>query len=357
MEYKDWSKEIAEATYLMIWKKLRECDDIQEEHLREVTGSYLEHAGKALRPALLSMGFMAFSGESKTIELPACAAVEMFHTWSLMHDDVIDHDDFRRGRPTAHKRGESLAVNALGLKEKAAAEYGVAVAILGGDMLHSLAVDMLLNLEVSPELSRSLASRMANKLTAQLLSGEQLDIRLSQTPWNRIATENVMQMMELKTGALLQFCIQCGMALGQNAAVEECRSSEEMGRFANLCGVAFQLKDDWLGIFGEQKAFGKPVGSDIREGKRTFMMLKTLEGADDAERRELLSILGRSDASEDDFDVVRGIIRKTGAEDANEKMVDECISQAYSLLTANIVEPTAKSFLESWLNALVKRSV
>ena len=129
-EYKARICTIADAVYAHIAQALQTNAYMTEPHLREVGGSYLEHRGKCLRPALLTFCCEAVAQES-VASLPAACAVEMFHTWTLMHDDVIDHDDVRRGRPTAHVRGQRLAERDLPLAD--AQEYGNVLAILGGD--------------------------------------------------------------------------------------------------------------------------------------------------------------------------------------------------------------------------------
>ncbi len=347
---------IADATYALIWQYLKGDEYLFEPHLREVGGSYLEHRGKCLRPALVTFCCEAVGGSAE-LARPAAAAVEMFHTWTLMHDDVIDHDDIRRGRPTAHVRGNSLALNELHLNSDAAREYGVDLAILGGDYIQGAAADMLMNLGTEPRVTLALARRMCGKLNAELLAGEQLDVRLSQTPWSEITEDAVMKMMRGKTSALLSYCAEAGICIGEGSIPLESVTAAKMSEFAMNCGLAFQMKDDLLGVFGDESKFGKPIGSDIREGKRTVLMLKAMEGATALERNRLESILGRADAMAEEIAEARTIVAKTNADKAVAELSDRFIDKALSILAGTLTDSDAKECLRHWTLSLVARSV
>ena len=347
-------KEIADAAYGFIWRSLRGDIYVSEPHLREVGGSYLEHRGKCLRPALLTLCCEA-TGGSATDALPAACAVEMFHTWTLMHDDLIDHDDMRRGRPTAHVRGQRLAEAELPGAE--AAEYGRVLAILGGDYLHGAALEMLLRTNCPPEVLRSVSSRMAGKLNAELLSGEQLDVRLSFMPWEEIREGTIMEMMRGKTGALLAYCAETGAAIGEKTPPDVSHTAVKMAEFAHLCGLAFQMKDDLLGIFGDEAKFGKPIGSDIREGKRTLLMLRAIQRASDSEKACLMATLGRKDATAQEIADVRAIVAGTGAEKAVVEFSNTAIERALQILEVSLPVSPAKEHLRQWGLSMVARAV
>lgn len=354
-EYKAELNRIAEAVYGRIRTALQSDGNMTEPHLREVGGSYLEHRGKCLRPALLTFCCKAVA-ESECDCLPAAAAVEMFHTGTLMHDDVIDHDEFRRGRPTAHVRGRLLAEKELPA-EVDAAEYGSVLAILGGDYVFGVALDMLLRTSCAPEVLRSISRRMAGKLNAELLSGEQLDVRLSLTPWSAVTEEGIMQMMRGKTGALLAYCAETGVAIGEGKAPEKSSCAQQMADFAHLCGLAFQMKDDLLGIFGDESKFGKPIGSDIREGKRTVLMLRALQNASDADGRILQALLGKKEATAEEIETARSIVVKSGADKVVAELSDEYIAQALQILNECIPHGQPKECLRHWALSMIARSV
>ncbi len=349
-------KAIADDVYDLIWRYLKGDENLFEPHLREVGGSYLEHRGKCLRPALLTFCCEAVGGNTE-LARPAAAAVEMFHTWTLMHDDVIDHDDIRRGRPTAHVRGTTLGKADLSLSEAAAKEYGMDLAILGGDYIQGAAADMLMSLSAAPEVTLALARRMCGKLNAELLAGEQLDVRLSQTPWSEITEDAVIKMMRGKTSALLSYCAEAGICIGEGSNPERSARAANMAEFAMNCGLAFQMKDDLLGVFGDEAKFGKPIGSDIREGKRTVLMLKAMDGATSAERSILETLLGTADATADEIAEARSIVTGTGADKAVADLSDKFIDTALAILDGALPESDAKDCLRQWTLSLVARSV
>ena len=353
-EYKARICTIADAVYAHIAQALQTNAYMTEPHLREVGGSYLEHRGKCLRPALLTFCCEAVAQES-VASLPAACAVEMFHTWTLMHDDVIDHDDVRRGRPTAHVRGQRLAERDLPLAD--AQEYGNVLAILGGDYIHGAALEMLLQTPCAPNVLQAISRRMAGKLNSELLSGEQLDVRLSLTPWGDVTEEAIMQMMRGKTGALLAYCAETGVAIGEGRDPEESRTAAKMAEFAHLCGLAFQMQDDLLGIFGDESKFGKPIGSDIREGKRTILMLRTLQRASSAEQQQLMAVLGKKEATPKEIEEARRIVCRTGTDSAVTKLSNRFVEEALSILDEVIKPGFPRDCLRQWALSMVSRSV
>ncbi|MBQ6470847.1 MAG: polyprenyl synthetase family protein, partial [Victivallales bacterium] len=143
-------KRISRNTYALIGEFLREQPYLTDAGLAEITGCYLRHPGKALRPALVTFACQATGGTEEQARY-AAASVEMFHTWTLMADDIIDHDDFRRGQPAAHVQGASLAQKALGLAGERAREFGRGLAMLGSNALEGLAGQMLSLTPAPPE--------------------------------------------------------------------------------------------------------------------------------------------------------------------------------------------------------------
>jgi geranylgeranyl diphosphate synthase type I len=166
-----------------------------------------------------------------------------------------------------------------------------------------------------------------------------------------------MQMMRGKTGALLAYCAETGVAIGEDVPPEKSSCAEKMAEFAHLCGLAFQMKDDLLGIFGDESKFGKPIGSDIREGKRTVLMLRTLQNASDADAKSLLAVLGKKEATTEEIENARAVIVKTGAEKAVVELSDAYVDQALRILETTLPAGMSKAFLRQWALSMVARSV
>ena len=335
-------------TYKKIHEFLGNAPYVTEEHLRTVSESYLQHPGKALRPKLMALCCEAAGGSAEQT-LAAGAAVEMFHTWSLMHDDIIDHDPLRRGHPTAHVTGARLGKEDLHLADDSAADYGQALAILGGDLLLAHAIGCL------TEASPVLGLRMCRKLAPELLSGEQLDIRISYLPWEELTEGQVWEMMRGKTGALFAFAAECGVSLAQGISPDESPLARTLAAFASDCGLAFQLADDLLGIFGEEKTFGKPIGSDIREGKRTLLTLRTWNAASTEDRKRLSTILGNPQTTEEEIAWVRNLVESSGIRAEIETLAEQTLSKAIDSMENALPPSQPRQQLRLWAESLVKR--
>lgn len=348
-----FQKSTADATYTTIFKYFINDRHTSDQHLASTAKSYFTKPGKALRPTLLTLCALICGGSEENVRC-AAAAVEMFHTWTLLHDDIIDHDVMRRGRDTAHMFAAKLGQAELGLGQEEAAAYGQALAILGGDLLHGFALDMLLRTETKPELLLEIAKSMNSILNPELLSGEQLDIRLSHTPWQHVTTDRILEMMRLKTGALLSFCAKTGAVLGNGKPSRQNREAQLLSEFAVCCGLAFQLQDDVLGIFGEEKVFGKPIGSDIREGKRTLIMLDTLHSVNADEKARMLTLLGNKSLSSQELEYAANCVRKSGALTRCQAMAASFVKDAQEIL--NHFPPSQhRDMLHQWAEMMTGR--
>jgi len=353
-EFQSFLKCTSEATYARIYEYFNNQRHISEEHLAIISRRYFIKPGKALRPALLTLCALLCGGNEENVR-SAAAAVEMFHTWTLMHDDIIDHDEKRRGIYTAHVFASKIGKMNLALGKDDATAFGEALAMLGGDMLHGFALDMLMHTKTKPGLLIDIASEMDGTLNPELLSGEQLDIRLSYTPWEKVTTGMIMEMMRLKTGALLSFCAKAGAALGNEKPIRKNSEAQRLGEFAVCCGLAFQLQDDVLGIFGDEKEFGKPIGSDIREGKRTLIMLDALHTLPPEDKGKMLRLLGNKELSQQDLQFAADSVRKCGALARCQAMANSFVKDAQEIL-GQFPPSRHRELLRQWSDKMVGRA-
>jgi geranylgeranyl diphosphate synthase, type I len=270
-------------------------------HLSQAAQSYLKAGGKYLRPCLLLWCCRALGGKESDA-LPAALAVEIFHTWTLVHDDIIDRDVLRRGRPTVHEDFRRKGEAEFGLKEFAP-HYGLSIALLAGDVQQGWAVTLLsqagesLGEEAAPLVLR-LIRELEGEVLAQVIGGEALDVELSCRPLAQVTEAEVLQLIDQKTAALLAFSARAGALLGKGCYCPEDPQVRALEAFARQAGMAFQLQDDILGLVGKEAKLGKPVGSDIREGKRTLALIYAWRQADDATRRRLEAVIGNAQATE-----------------------------------------------------------
>lgn len=283
--------------------------------LANAVRDYPSRGGKRLRPALAFWCSRLLGGRDEAVLYPA-AAVEVYHNWTLVHDDIIDQDAFRRNVPTSHYSIAGMMKKAYSLSDAEAARQGRDFAMLCGDVQQAWANDLLLRTEdygVAPTVVLAMSRRMQHLGNRLLVSGEALDMELALREIESISPEEVLEMIRLKTGALLKLAAELGGMTALNSA--DCQRIElkRIGAFAMAAGVAFQLRDDWLGIFGDEVKLGKAVGGDLREAKPTVLLLTALQMSKDHARKELLGFLKRDNYDQADLDRVRELMTDCGA--------------------------------------------
>lgn len=286
-----------------------QLDHISPKYLATAATYLVKNGGKRIRPALLCW-FAQAHGTSIDKVIPVAAATEIYHTWTLVHDDIIDNDDTRRGNPATHTHLMNHAVKQFGSDNR----FGVSMGILTGDLQQAWVNKLVLNgLETSckPETILAIIDRINSYLTPKLIDGEATDVEFeSRSPKN---VEEVIQMMENKTGVLLEFSAQTGVLLAKDGSDYSDSNVIEAGSFAKNCGLAFQLQDDILGIFADESKLGKPVGSDLCCGKQTVLMLKTKEKASKEEISFLNSLTEKELLNSKELSKAQEIIRDCGA--------------------------------------------
>jgi len=289
---------------------------VKPEYLRLAVKDYPCRGGKRLRPALLLWSCGLVEGEIDRA-MPAAAAVEIYHNWTLVHDDIIDNDIVRRGAPTAHIQLAAHAAEHFGTDAVPADKFGRDFAILAGDIQQGWAINMLLKSAergVSAPVTLALCRRMQELVNRELISGEALDVEFPLRGWRNISSDEVMRMLYLKTGALLRFCAEAGAAIGTGSHDFSEPVITALGEFASSAGIAFQLRDDWLGIFGDFVKFGKCIGSDLTEAKPTIMLLKTFELLGEPDRKKLESLIGLPEYTAGQIETIQKLMRDSGAE-------------------------------------------
>ncbi|MBN1863760.1 MAG: polyprenyl synthetase family protein [Victivallales bacterium] len=301
---------------------------VMPECLREAVRDYPLRGGKRLRSALLRFCCGLFGGDVDSARF-AAAAVEIYHNWTLVHDDIIDDDALRRHRASSHASLAEFA-SSLGMGCSDALKYGRDMAMLAGDIQHGWAANMLLRsveCGVLGDVVLWLARELHENVGRVLISGEALDVDYSHKIWDMVTIAEVRRMLEMKTGALLDFCAVSGAAIGMGIGegVREDSRVALISKYARAIGLAFQLRDDWLGIYSDEEETGKPLASDLSGGKPTMLFLRTLENLDDGGRSRFMAFVRRPKFSHEDICEIRRIISDSGAEAA---VLDECSALA-----------------------------
>lgn len=263
------------------------------EELYSAALHLIKAGGKRLRPTMTLISARMLGGiEAESRALPLAAAVEISHNFTLIHDDIMDRDEFRRGVPTVHKI------------------WGESWAILAGDLLHAFAYRFIVN-SVDHGLTKGEAHEAMKVLTTagiKVSRGQAYDLMFERR-WD-VTPVDYLDMVYHKTGAMME----ASMRLGALAARASSEIVELMGQLGSLVGVAFQVRDDYLGIFGDPKKTGKPTYSDIRRGKKTLLVLSALSRANEADRDFIIKTLSKDEKSEDEIVKVAELIKKYEAD-------------------------------------------
>ena len=340
--------------------KVIQKDDFPESILpsclRDAVQDYPLRGGKRLRSALLRWCCGLMGGDVKSAKF-AAAAVEIYHNWTLVHDDIIDDDDIRRHLPSSHVKLAKFAETEYDTNSLGSVKFGRDFAILAGDVQQGWAVNMLaksVEAGVSEEAVLLLVRELQENVNRQLISGEALDVEFSYKKWDEITPEEVEEMLRLKTGVLLEFCARAGGIIALGAKFANDKRIKDIAKFAINIGIVFQLRDDWLGIFAEESEIGKPLASDLAETKPTTLFLDTLHSLSEYDKSRFEHFLGRSSYSDDDICEIRELIRKSGAEERLIKRSEKLLKSAKKTLSA-FPDSKYKGFLMEFADFMLAR--
>ena len=307
---------------------------VEPAYLRATVMDYPSRGGKRFRPALLIWCCGLLGGDTQKALYPAMAA-ELFHNWTLVHDDIIDEDRMRRGVLTTHESLRLFARQRFDGGDMAADKFGQNLAILAGDIQQGWSLNTILKSTqhgLSSELSLALGQRLLKLGSCQLISGEALDVEFPMRSWQNISSDEVLHMLELKTGALLRFCAEAGAAIALDSCDFDRKEIKMLGDFAAAAGIAFQLQDDWLGIFGDFDKLGKDIASDLASEKPTMLLLKTFESLEPDLQLHLAGMLGLDEYDETIIKQVRTLMRDCGSEAYIREKAEEFAGQAKEIL-------------------------
>lgn len=284
--------------------------------------------GKRIRPALVILACDLFAGAVEPAIIPAIA-IEVFHNFTLLHDDIMDRSPLRRGKSTVHVK------------------YNENVAILSGDVMSILASRLM---NQAPGVVLNSVHDIFTKTAMQVCEGQQLDMNFEARL--TVTEEEYMKMIELKTAVLIAASLQIGGILGGASQ----RDAAELYQFGLNMGIAFQLQDDLLDTYGDPVVTGKIIGTDIVDNKKTILMIKALEHASEKQKEELTGWLSRKD-----FDQEEKITKVTGVFDSlhirriTEKIIKEYYEKALDILKQLNRDEDKKAELYNFSSFLLTR--
>jgi geranylgeranyl diphosphate synthase type I len=307
------------------------------------------HGGKRLRPAFAYWGWRGAGGEDSDAVVRAVAALEWVQACALIHDDVMDGSDTRRGRPAMHRRFEAIH-RAAGWRGDAAG-FGTAVAILLGDTALIWADEMLNRSGLSPE-ALLRGQPVYDEMRTEIMAGQYLDLLTQATADSTV--ERAMTVVRYKSA---KYTIERPLHFGAALAGAPDELTRTYSAYGLPLGEAFQLRDDVLGVFGDPAETGKPAGDDIREGKRTLLIAKTLARATTAEAALVERLLGDPSLDEDGLASVREVIGSSGALGETEKLIGELTERAITALHDDLLDQRAADVLRELAIAATTRRV
>lgn len=323
----------------------------------------LLEGGKRLRPAFAVWSYVAalkHPGDGLVPVLRAAASLELLHVSALVHDDVMDSSDLRRGQPSAHRQFEGLHRRSGWIGDAAA--LGRAGAILLGDLLLMWSVEMVQRSGL-PEASLHRALPILEAMRTEVTCGQYLDVLAQARPWpsstagvTREAVEmslaDANRVVEYKSA---RYTVQRPCQLGAAVAGGDGQLQAALAAYASPLGRAFQFRDDLLGVFGDTRVTGKPAGDDLREGKRTVLVAHAYAHATDAGRRLLVERLGDPGLDADGVAALQQVITDSGAAGACEARISEGHERALAALAAADITDEGRTALTALADAAVQR--
>ena len=300
------------------------------QSLYEPVKYVLSIGGKRLRPVLMLLAYNLFKDDVERVK-PQALGIEIYHNFTLLHDDLMDKADVRRGHPTVHKR------------------WNDNTAILSGDAMTVLAYRQI---EQCDEKHLSKVISLFNQTAIEICEGQQYDMDFESRL--DVTEAEYMEMIRLKTSVLLAASLKIGAILADASE----KDAALLYDFGICLGLAFQLKDDLLDVYGDPKVFGKKNGGDILCNKKTFLLIKALELANDSQRQELFRWIEMKEFSaEEKINAVTTLYNIVGVNGITQKLIEDYSAKASALLVEVSVSEERKEALRKLMEGLKVREV
>ena len=288
----------------------------------------LSMGGKRIRPVLMLLSYNLFKENPETILMPACA-LETYHNYTLLHDDLMDNADLRRGHETVHKK------------------WNANTAILSGDSMLVLAYQRMQQCS-SDKMAEVLA--LFTETALEIGEGQEYDMAFEHR--DDVSEEEYIEMIRLKTSVLLA----CALKIGAILAGASKEDADNLYRFGEQIGLAFQLQDDFLDVYGDTRVFGKAIGGDITSNKKTFMLINALNHANEEQRRQLESWIGATEFDRDEkVAAVTRLYNEIGIDRMAQDKIAYYFEQSRKYLQAVSVDESRKAELAAYAQRMMNR--
>lgn len=318
--------------------------EISDQVTKEIN-DFVLRGGKRIRPILVYYGYLAAGGKDKKAILDAAISIEIIHNYLLIHDDIIDKDEFRRGKPTIHWKYQRLYKRV----SKDFKHLGISAGIVAGDLCSAFGYEILTNSKFSDSLKVKALDKL-NRIITEVGGGEILDVFLGIK--HQLKKDEIFKILEYKTA---RYTIEGPLHLGAILAGADKRILKKLSDYAIPLGIAFQIQDDILGMFGDEKKLGKPIGSDLREGKQTLLIFKARKSASKRQRKIIDQALGNPNLTKNQLEKVREIVIKTGSLDFARNLAKKLVSQSKIAIKKSNFPPVVKEFLTELADFMIER--
>lgn len=317
--------------------------------LTEKICNFSVNGGKRIRAALVILGYRAGGENNERDVFPAAIGVELLHNFFLIHDDIIDQSEKRRGRPTVHKIFEADYRQLL--KDPIQCQhFSYSMALLAGDLCCSIGYEALTKSNLPAERILLAIQRIHGMVNVTAI-GQGLDI--VRPLRKKISEDAVNQIYLLKTA---KYTVEGPLTIGLILAGNAGQLLQEIRRYAIPVGIAFQIQDDILGVFGTEDQLGKSVTSDIKEGKQTILTVAAQRLSNDAQRKRLKSLIGNPRISSADIKEVQEIMKTSGALDYARSRAQTLIEEGKAVLSILPISPDIREILDGLADYIVERT-
>lgn len=326
-------------------QQISKAEDLDSRYgnLWRVAKDVVVGGGKRIRPYLMLLSYTAYGGKNFNEALPVAMSIELLHQCMLIHDDVIDHDYIRHGQPNVSGYLQ-VRYAKLGNKDTHMADSG---AILAGDLLLSEAYQLILNCNLNGGVKKIVINKLGD-VVYEVGAGQLLDVESAVFPTDQ---DIVLKIAELKTA---RYSIGIPLTIGAVLAGADEKELVKLRSIGDEMGIAYQLRDDVLGMFGEEKKTGKSNLGDLREGKQTLLIIKAMEIAGQEDRAKLQANLGNPKANLRQLAEVRKIIENTGSKEYSSRLINSYIAKAEKEIQSLKISVQAMDKLVEMANSLRK---
>ncbi|MGA8303294.1 MAG: polyprenyl synthetase family protein [Thermoplasmata archaeon] len=315
----------------------------------DVNREFTLRGGKRFRAVLVLAGYHLATRRDPRPALPAAAALEHFQSWMLIHDDIIDHSEERRGGLTVHRSLESA--HRRERRGGSSGEYGTGIAITLGDLEEPFTVDAILSTRFPPS-ARLAALGEYVRMTRLTAYGQLLDIRNGTLDPGAVSEQDVLNVHRLKSA---MYTVACPLRIGAHLGAMPAPGLADLESIGTDLGIAFQLRDDVLGTGFDAEESGKS-SNDLVEGKRTLLVVRAWAGANEADRSRMARVLGNAHATPEDVERAREVIRSTGSLAYSERRISELTARALARLDrSRNLSRSSKPLVREIADRLVRR--